>query len=71
VLSAPTAPAKASTPAPESAHDAGTHMREDILPFAQALEQNGIRYPALVARLGADTYAYIEQWLAQLEAEGT
>jgi PadR family transcriptional regulator, regulatory protein AphA len=55
----------------QRAHDAGTHMREDILPVAQALEQNGIRYPALVARLGADTYAYIEQWLAQLEAEGT
>jgi hypothetical protein len=36
---------------------------------AQALEQNDIRYPTLVARLGADTYAYIEQWLAGLQSE--
>ena len=54
----------------QRAHEAGAHMREEILPLAQALEQNDIRYPALVARLGADTYAYIEQWLTQLEGEG-
>jgi DNA-binding PadR family transcriptional regulator len=52
------------------AHDSGAHMREQILPLAQTLEQNDIRYPALVARLGADTYAYIEQWLTQLEDQG-
>jgi DNA-binding PadR family transcriptional regulator len=47
----------------------GTHMREEILPLAQALEQHGTRYPALVAQLGADTYAYVEQWLARVEDE--
>jgi DNA-binding PadR family transcriptional regulator len=54
----------------QRAQDAGAHMREQILPLAQTLEQNDIRYPALVARLGADTYAYIEQWLTQLEDQG-
>ncbi len=46
-----------------------THTREEIVPLAEALEPSGIRYPALVARLRADTYAYIEQWLERLEAD--
>jgi DNA-binding PadR family transcriptional regulator len=53
----------------ERAHVAGAHLREDVLPLAQALEQTGTRYPALVARLGADTYAYAEQWLTRMETE--
>lgn len=53
----------------ERTRRAGAHMREEILPLAEALEPGGTRYPALVARLGADTYAYAERWLAQLEAE--
>jgi hypothetical protein len=44
-------------------------MREQIVPLAQTLEASGTRYPALVARLGADTYAYVEQWLAQQQAQ--
>lgn len=44
------------------------HMREEIVPLAEALESEGTFYPALVARLGADTYAYAEQWLGELEA---
>ena len=53
----------------ERARTASAHMREEILPLAQALESQGTRYPALVARLGADTYAYAEQWLARLQNE--
>lgn len=53
----------------ERARRAGDHMRREILPLAETLEPGGTRYPALVARLGADTYAYAERWLAQLEAE--
>jgi DNA-binding PadR family transcriptional regulator len=53
----------------ERARRAGTHLREEILPLAEALEGDDTRYPALVARLGADTYAYVEQWLAQVQAE--
>lgn len=48
---------------------AGVYMREQIVPLAQTLEAGGTRYPALVARLGADTYAYVEQWLAQQQAQ--
>jgi DNA-binding PadR family transcriptional regulator len=53
----------------ERIRSASDQMREEILPLAEGFEQSGPRYPALVARLGADTYAYIEQWLARLEAE--
>ena len=51
------------------AGDASAHIREEILPLAEALASSGTRYPALVARLGADTYAYVDQWLARLETE--
>lgn len=53
----------------ERARASATHLREEIVPLATTLEQEGRRYPALVARLGADTYAYAEQWLACLEDE--
>jgi DNA-binding PadR family transcriptional regulator len=53
----------------ERARGASAHIRDEIVPLAEALEQEGTRYPALVARLGADTYAYAERWLARLEAE--
>ena len=49
--------------------DIGAQTHDEIVPLAEALEPSGIRYPALVARLRADTYAYAEQWLADLEAE--
>lgn len=48
---------------------ADAHMREHILPLADALAEQGTRYPALVARLGADSYAFVERWLAGLEDE--
>jgi DNA-binding PadR family transcriptional regulator len=51
------------------AHTAAAHMRSEIVPLAEALEKAGTRYPAVVARLGADTYAYAEKWLARLEAQ--
>ncbi len=52
----------------QRSQNANTYMHSEIIPLAEALEPNGTRYPALVARLGADTYAYAEQWLARLEA---
>jgi DNA-binding PadR family transcriptional regulator len=48
---------------------AKAYMRQEIVPLAEALEQSGTIYPLIVARLGADTYAYIERWLARLEAQ--
>lgn len=53
----------------ERAGEGSAHTREEIIPLAEALEQAGTHYPAHVARLRADTYAYVEQWLARLEAE--
>jgi DNA-binding PadR family transcriptional regulator len=53
----------------ERAGNVSAQTRTEILPLAEALESSGTRYPALVARLRADTYAYAEQWLATLESE--
>jgi DNA-binding PadR family transcriptional regulator len=53
----------------ERARSAETHMRREIIPLAEASEQTGTRFPAVVARLGADTYAYAEEWLGRLEAQ--
>jgi DNA-binding PadR family transcriptional regulator len=53
----------------ERARRAEAHMRREIIPLAEALEQTGTRFPAIVARLGADTYAYAAQWLARLADE--
>lgn len=53
----------------ERARSAAAAMRDEILPAAEALEAMGTAYPAIVARLGADTYSFAEQWLARLEGE--
>jgi DNA-binding PadR family transcriptional regulator len=53
----------------ERAQNARAEMRSEIVPLAEALEQTGTRFPAVVARLGADMYAYAERWLARLEAQ--
>ena len=53
----------------ERAHQGHAETREEILPLAESLERVGTRFPAHVARLRADTYAFTEQWLARLEAE--
>jgi len=44
-------------------------MREEIVPLADMLAAEGVRNPARVARLGADTYAFVAQWLEQLAQE--
>lgn len=36
-------------------------MRREIMPLAKALKQRGTRYPAIVARVGAETYAHAEE----------
>ena len=53
----------------ERAAGAEAHMRREILPLAEALEATGTRFPAIVARLGADSYAFVGEWLARLETE--
>ncbi len=44
-------------------------MRREIVPMAEAFEQQGYLFPAIVARLGADTYAFAGEWLEALERD--
>lgn len=53
----------------ERAIAVATATREEILPAAAALESAGLHGPALIARLRADAYAYIDSWLAVAERE--
>jgi DNA-binding PadR family transcriptional regulator len=49
-------------------------MHDTVFPAAQAIERNGFRRPHTVARLGADIYGFIADWLdrhaSELEREG-
>jgi DNA-binding PadR family transcriptional regulator len=51
------------------AEELDSGFREDILPFAQTAPEQGFRFPAIVARWGADYYRWRAGWLAELEAE--
>jgi len=53
----------------DRARTATAYMRGEILPVAEPLAESGTRYPEVVARLGADMYAYAERWLGRLESE--
>ncbi len=44
-------------------------MRAEVLPAAEPVERAGIRHPATVARLGADTYAFLADWLDRRAGE--
>jgi DNA-binding PadR family transcriptional regulator len=55
----------------ERAQGVAERLASEVLPLADAVAEGGIRHPALVARLGADTYAYVADWLEQREAELT
>lgn len=52
----------------ERAQGAKEHLRGELIPAAQSGPPEGVRYPVLVGRLGADSYAYWERWFARLEA---
>jgi DNA-binding PadR family transcriptional regulator len=52
----------------ESDHAAAIWTRTEIVPLADAARNTGTRFPALVAELSADIYAYSAEWLARLEA---
>jgi PadR family transcriptional regulator AphA len=44
-------------------------MQREVLPAAQAIERGGLRHPHTVARLGADNYAFVADWLERLERD--
>jgi DNA-binding PadR family transcriptional regulator len=50
--------------------DTKSELRDDVLPLGTALaEATGTRFPAIAARLGADVFAFVEEWLENLEHE--
>jgi DNA-binding PadR family transcriptional regulator len=53
----------------ERAEAAASQVTEQVAPYAEDLDRAGLRFPALAARLGADSYANAAAWLARLEAE--
>jgi DNA-binding PadR family transcriptional regulator len=53
----------------EQAEEMNRSFREEILPLSEPLAEQGYRYPAITARLGADYYAFRADWLRSLEAE--
>jgi hypothetical protein len=53
----------------ERAAATAARIGEDIVPMAEEFESQGVRFPAIVARLGADTYAFAAEWLERLESE--
>ena len=44
-------------------------LQSEIVPLAEALESQGIRYVAAAARLSAGLMGYAESWLGELEEE--
>jgi DNA-binding PadR family transcriptional regulator len=50
-------------------------MKTEVHPAAEALERTGFRHPHTVARLGADIYGFVADWLdrnaSELEREGS
>jgi DNA-binding PadR family transcriptional regulator len=45
------------------------HIRNELEVIPHDPEHAALRYPAITARLGSDSYAYIKQWLTALEAD--
>jgi PadR family transcriptional regulator AphA len=53
----------------ERTHNEKVQAVSELLPIAEALEQAGTRFPAVLARLRIEVFAFIEQRAAQLETE--
>jgi DNA-binding PadR family transcriptional regulator len=53
----------------QRAEATASQVAEQVAPYAEGLERSGLRFPALAARLGADSYEHAAGWLARLEAE--
>jgi len=49
-------------------------MQTEVIPAARAIERTGFRHPNTVARLGADIYGFVAEWLdrhaSELERQG-
>lgn len=53
----------------ERAEVSRRELEKEILPLADTLTEEGVAFPSIVARLGVDTFGYVEQWFDRLEEE--
>lgn len=53
----------------ETARRAAAEITRDVFPLAYEVEHAGNRFPAAVARFGADVYSYSAEWLERLREE--
>jgi PadR family transcriptional regulator, regulatory protein AphA len=53
----------------ERARRGEQQIRGEIIPIAQAMAENGPRFPAITARLGADLFGFAADWMERLEQE--
>lgn len=53
----------------ETARQAAAQITDEVVPVAQLVKDDGKRFPAEVARFGADVYLYSAQWLDRLRVE--
>jgi DNA-binding PadR family transcriptional regulator len=44
-------------------------IREEIVPIAEAMAEDGPRFPAITARLGADLFGFAADWMGRLERD--
>lgn len=53
----------------QRSEDAAREVAEHVAPYAEGLERSGLRFPALAASLGTDSYQHAADWFGRLEAE--
>ena len=53
----------------EQAEEMDARFRAEIIPLAESADAQGIRFPPVTARWGADYYRWRAEWLARLEAD--
>lgn len=46
-------------------------VRTEIIPVAEGMDHDGVRFPAITARLGADLAGFAADWIERLERELT
>ena len=51
------------------AQAAAEQVAGQVAPYAEGLERSGLRFPALAAHLGSESYEHAATWLARLEAD--
>ena len=53
----------------EQAERVAARIGDEIVPLAVAFEDQGLRFPGITARFGADIWAFAADWLSRLERE--